>query len=67
MAKKKFGPITIDMEKCTGCGTCATECPMEVYDKPKNDKAVPARVDDCTKCQTCVGACPENAIEVEEE
>ena len=64
---QKFGPITIDFDKCTGCGNCAEDCPMEVYDEPVDGKTVVARPEDCTQCMTCVNGCPEEAITVDED
>ena len=51
--------VTIDEEKCTGCGTCVEVCPVEalkVNDKAKVDE------DACIDCGTCVDECPEAAI-----
>ena len=51
--------VTIDKEKCTGCGTCIDTCPVEAL--KLNDKAT---VDEetCIDCGTCVDECPEEAI-----
>jgi electron transfer flavoprotein alpha subunit len=54
--------IEIDLEKCTGCGSCTAVCPfglMEVVD----DKVV-LKVG-CTLCGACVDACPFEAITIE--
>ena len=53
----------IDLEKCTGCGTCKEVCPVEAI--TVNDKA---KVDEetCVDCGTCVEECPEEAISLEE-
>lgn len=58
-------PPKVDLDKCTGCGTCADVCPSEVFDV-EDDKCEVARPDDCTDCETCVDECPEEAIELED-
>ena len=57
--------ITIDQEKCTGCGLCANGCPegaLQVVDGKAR------LVGDllCDGLGACIGSCPENAISVEE-
>jgi NAD-dependent dihydropyrimidine dehydrogenase PreA subunit len=57
--------ITIDEEKCTGCGMCASDCPegaLQVIDGKAR------LVGDllCDGLGACIGSCPENAISVEE-
>lgn len=58
-------PPKVDLNKCTGCGTCADVCPSEVFDIV-DDKCQVARPDDCTSCETCVAECPEEAIVLED-
>ena len=51
--------VTIDEEKCTGCGSCVEACPVEalkVNGKCKVDEET------CIDCGTCVDECPEEAI-----
>ena len=48
---------TLHEEKCTGCGICATVCPMG---------SIPADAPDtcagiCIKCQACIKICPAGA------
>ncbi len=54
--------IQIDLEKCTGCGSCVPVCPfgvMEVID----DKA---RIKEgCNLCGACAEACTSEAIKIE--
>ena len=62
--------ITIDSERCSGCGFCEAFCPVSVFEMREADgRAVPvaARPRDCWACATCVGQCPEDAISVVEE
>ena len=59
--------VKVDLEKCTGCGTCVDICPLEVYeliDVNGKQKASPVNQIDCIGCRTCESACPEGAIEI---
>ena len=58
--------ITVDDDKCTGCGECVDSCPGEVYEL-KDGKAVPVDVDECHGCHTCEAVCDEEACHIEEE
>ncbi|MBI5604239.1 MAG: 4Fe-4S binding protein [Deltaproteobacteria bacterium] len=55
--------IEVDEILCTGCGTCAEACPMEVL-VIENEKAKPKNPDDCMICQLCETECPSQAIKV---
>ncbi|MCL6446628.1 MAG: 4Fe-4S binding protein [Armatimonadetes bacterium] len=58
-------PPRVDLEKCTGCGTCADVCPNEVFEIV-DDKSQVIHPDDCTACEQCMMECPEEAITLEE-
>jgi ferredoxin len=55
----------VNVEECTGCGTCVDECPQEAISLNDDDIAV-INADECTDCGMCVDACPTEAISMEE-
>jgi NAD-dependent dihydropyrimidine dehydrogenase PreA subunit len=57
--------VKIDIEKCTGCGTCVDTCPVGVFEI-QNEKSVAVNPDECLACKACEAQCPENAIEIVE-
>ena len=44
--------VTVDADKCVGCGECVDVCPVEVYEM--------------TDGKSCVEVCEHDAINVEE-
>ena len=56
----RFMAVTIDKEKCTGCGACVDICPVDAL-KLEDDKAV-VDPETCIDCGTCVDECPVEAI-----
>lgn len=59
--------IKIDTGKCTGCGTCAENCPMGVLEMATVGRKKLSKVknpDMCVGCHTCELRCPYEAIKV---
>jgi MinD superfamily P-loop ATPase len=54
----------IDYNKCSNCGVCYRNCPMNVY--AKCDDVIYIRYQlDCMSCFLCVMDCPKNALLVD--
>lgn len=53
--------ISIEKDKCIGCGLCTEACPGNLLIL-KNNQAVIRDVRDCWGCTACVKACPRDAI-----
>lgn len=55
--------ITVNEEKCNGCGNCVLACPANVFMQPKKETtAEPSRSEFCISCYHCVSICPKKAI-----
>jgi uncharacterized protein (DUF362 family)/NAD-dependent dihydropyrimidine dehydrogenase PreA subunit len=50
---------SVNVEKCTGCGTCSKVCPANVI---TNGKPPLFHLSDCIGCMCCGESCPEGAI-----
>lgn len=63
-----FG-IEIDMDACTGCGTCYEVCPSECFGEPEGGKVhiIEENREDCVGCRACETQCPEEAITITED
>ena len=64
--------VTINEERCKGCGLCTEACPKKILelaaDKINKKGYNPARVTDASKCigcAMCATMCPDVAITVE--
>lgn len=62
--------VTVDLEKCQGCGDCVDTCPNEMLAiKEENGKQYAfftGDPDDCIGCLSCEAGCDEGAITVNE-
>ncbi len=61
--------ITVDRERCIGCGACLSNCPFMVYELKKTGKgkriAEPVDLENCFLCQSCQVQCPTDAIRID--
>lgn len=64
--------ITIDTERCKGCGLCVNACPVSILilssesiNKKGYSPAECIDMDRCTGCTSCAIMCPDVCIEVE--
>ncbi|WP_027717988.1 ATP-binding protein [Desulfovirgula thermocuniculi] len=57
--------VTVDIEKCEGCGECADSCPGGVLEM-RDGKCHVVNPDECLGCETCVTVCPSGAVTLEE-
>ena len=55
--------VSIDSEKCIGCGLCSRRCHFEVPSVNENKKAV-LDTTNCVGCGICVNACPTKALKL---
>ncbi len=55
---------SIDPDACTGCGTCARQCPQSAI---KGEKKKPHAIDEsaCIRCGICLESCKFGAVRVE--
>ncbi len=58
---KALTKITIDPEKCKGCGLCKKQCPVNaIVGEPRKAHKINSAI--CIKCRACVNNCPFKAI-----
>jgi Fe-S-cluster-containing hydrogenase component 2 len=51
--------ITVDTDKCVGCGTCAEKCPKKVVRLHEGKSVI---CDTCEGAPNCVRTCPQQAL-----
>lgn len=62
LERNEQGLITVNEEKCSGCGKCAESCPMGAI-KLHSEKNIPLICDQCGGKPLCVEKCPTKALE----
>ena len=58
---KALSKITINEEKCKGCGLCQKSCPVNAIEGEGREKRI-INQEKCIKCGTCLASCPFKAI-----
>lgn len=58
--------VSIDKEKCEGCGECADSCPASILGMEDDKAAVVGEPSECLGCETCVTVCPSGAVTLQE-
>ena len=48
--------VTVDVDKCVGCGECVDICPVGVYEM-KDGKSIAVNADECVGCESCIEVC----------
>lgn len=61
---KNVSTLTLNEEKCTGCGVCKTVCPHGIFEI-RSGKAVILDKDACIECGACAKNCAFSALQVE--
>lgn len=52
--------ISIDKDKCVGCGLCVKKCQKDVFSL--EDRKIDLNTDNCVGCGVCVNTCPKGAL-----
>jgi NAD-dependent dihydropyrimidine dehydrogenase PreA subunit len=60
---KNVSTLTLESDKCIGCGKCEEVCPHAVFETADN-KAFIADINSCMECGACALNCPTGAIKV---
>lgn len=64
------GKLTVEVEKCIGCGACANACTprlIQVTDPSQEKRVIEFLLERCTYCGRCAEVCPEEAITMTQE
>ncbi len=64
--------VTVNQDRCKGCGLCTTVCPKDIMALDKNTINIKGyhpshciNMDECIGCAFCATICPDVCITVE--
>jgi ferredoxin len=60
-------PAKVNKDKCTACGTCVEECPVEAIVISEEEGCAVVDEEECVDCGACEEACPAEAIKCDKE
>lgn len=60
---KNVATLSLNPDKCTGCGMCTQVCPHNVF-AMENSKVTIRDRNSCMECGACVKNCPFQALKV---
>ncbi|MDW7673631.1 MAG: mercury methylation ferredoxin HgcB [Bacillota bacterium] len=60
---KNVSTLSLNQERCIGCGMCTNVCPHEVFSIVNRKAHIKAK-DSCMECSACVKNCPYEALTV---
>jgi NAD-dependent dihydropyrimidine dehydrogenase PreA subunit len=63
---KGHNAATVNVQKCSGCGTCETVCPFKAAIVHHDESRANIDVESCYGCGVCINQCPEGAISFQE-
>jgi electron transport complex protein RnfB len=55
----------VNLEACSGCGTCVTRCQMNALEIVEPDRKARVNLSRCIGCGLCVPTCPSDAVRLE--
>lgn len=58
--------VTINQDKCEGCGACVDACPAKILAMAEDKAEVSGDAADCLGCETCLELCPTEAFSIME-